>query len=68
VCDLCVMNDYQVLYGNYYSTKLEHYKCISRILDVIETKFQRLPKFSRSAIPMELLVKQLDATGSGNPR
>jgi len=30
---------------------------ISRLLDEIEAKFQRLPPFSMTAIPMELLVK-----------
>jgi len=38
------------------------------LLDEIETKFKRLPPFSRSAIPVELFVKQLDATGSGQSK
>jgi len=36
--------------------------CISRLLDQIETKFQQLPPFSMTAIPMELSVKLSDVT------
>jgi len=42
---------------------------ITRLLDEIENKFQRqFPLSSMTAIPMELQVNLLDATGSGKSK
>jgi len=41
---------------------------VSRLLDEIETKFQRLPPIFMTAIPMELLVKLSAVTESGKSK